>query len=173
MPQKGFDFFLLDRSVCDIITSVQENNVYLMGLISWLGFSPKVLYYHRRKREKRYGRSMWTFARKIKYFIDSFVAFSYFPVRAATVTGLILSAIGLIYAAILIVLRVFSEIPVEGWTSMMVTLLFVSGVQLLVIGILGEYIWRTLDETRKRPRFIIDKVVEANSGRGNPPKTSS
>lgn len=172
MPDKGFDFFLLDRQVYEIISSIQENNIYLMGLISWLGFEPKILYYHRRKREKRYGRSMWTFARKAKYFIDSFVAFSYFPVRTATVIGITLSVIGLLYAIIIISMRFFSEIPVEGWASMMVTLLIVSGVQILMVGILGEYVWRNLDETRKRPRFIIDKVVEINTDQPDPRKES-
>ncbi|MBC7814255.1 MAG: glycosyltransferase family 2 protein, partial [Burkholderiales bacterium] len=74
MPPRGFDFFLIDRQVCDLIGGIQENNAYLMGLILWLGFDPAVIYYHRREREKRYGRSMWTFAKKFKYFVDSFVA---------------------------------------------------------------------------------------------------
>lgn len=162
MPEHGFDFFLIDRQVCNLINQIQENNAYLMGLILWLGFSPKVIYYHRQAREKHYGRSMWTAAKKIKYFLDSFVAFSYFPVRAASVIGIVLSAAGLIYAAIVIALRLATSVQPEGWASLMIVVLIVSGVQMLMIGILGEYLWRNLDETRRRPRFIVESVLEAN-----------
>lgn len=162
MPQHGFDFFLIDRQICDLINNIQENNAYLMGLILWLGFSPKVIYYHRRAREKRYGQSMWTAAKKVKYFLDSFVAFSYFPVRAASVIGIVLSVAGLIYAGIVIALRLATSIQPEGWASLMIVVLIVSGVQMLMMGILGEYLWRNLDETRRRPRFIIETVLEAN-----------
>ena len=160
MPKKGFDFFLIDRKICDLINGIQENNVYLTGLILWLGFTPKVLYYHRRKRDKNYGHSMWTFSRKLKYFIDSFVAFTYFPVRAASVIGLLVSGIGVIGALIIISLKLFSPIPVESWMYLMIALFIFSGFQMLMVGILGEYIWRNLDETRKRPRFIIDELIE-------------
>jgi polyisoprenyl-phosphate glycosyltransferase len=160
MPKRGFDFFLIDRQVCDLIKGIQENNVYLMGLILWLGFDPAVIYYHRREREKRYGRSMWTFTKKLKYFIDSFVAFSYLPIRATSAIGIGLSTIGMLYALLLIILRLAIGLEVEGWTSLMVVLLVVSGVQMLMIGSLGEYMWRNLDETRRRPRFIIERTIE-------------
>ncbi len=160
MPKRGFDFFLLDRQVCDLIKGIQENNAYLMGLILWLGFDQETLYYHRREREKRYGHSMWTFAKKVKYFVDSFVAFSYMPLRASSLIGISLSIIGVIYAVIIIISRLFFGVQAEGWASIMVILLVVSGAQLLMTGILGEYMWRNLDETRRRPRFIIERTVE-------------
>jgi len=159
MPKHGFDFFLIDRQVCDLVNGIQENNAYLMGLILWLGFTPQVLYYHRQAREKRYGRSMWTFAKKVKYFLDSFVAFSYFPVRAASVIGIGLSFTGLIYALVIILLRLFFSIEPTGWSSLMTVLLIVSGVLMSMVGILGEYMWRNLDETRHRPRFIIESIL--------------
>jgi dolichol-phosphate mannosyltransferase len=160
MPRGGFDFFLIDRQVCDLIKGIQESNAYLMGLILWLGFDREVLPYHRRQREKVYGRSMWSFARKVKYFIDSFVAFSHVPLRAASLLGIGLSAVGILYALGLVLLRLFFDVPVQGWTSLMVVLLVVSGVQMLMIGVLGEYTWRNLEETRRRPRFVIDRVLD-------------
>jgi dolichol-phosphate mannosyltransferase len=139
-----------------------------MGLILWFGFDPAVVYYHRRSREKRYGTSMWTFAKKIKYFLDSFVAFSYAPVRAATVMGIIASVLGLLYAVVVVLARLFFGIEAEGWASLMVVVLLVSGVQLVMLGILGEYLWRNLDETRKRPRFVVEQVVAAGDVKHNP-----
>jgi dolichol-phosphate mannosyltransferase len=163
MPKHGFDFFLIDRQVCDLINSIEEANVYLMGLILWLGFDPDVLYYHRREREKRYGGSMWTFAKKIKYFVDSFVAFSYFPVRMASIMGFTLSFLGVIYAIVVIIGTLFFGVDAEGWSSLMVVLLVVGGAQMVMMGILGEYLWRNLDETRKRPRFIVEEVLSAKT----------
>lgn len=163
MPKRGFDFFLIDRQVCDQVNRIQEHNVYLMGLILWLGFQPAVVYYDRQKRERRYGRSMWTLRRKIKYFIDSFVAFSYFPVRAASLMGIGLSVLGALYAVVILFLRLFYAIEAHGWASLMIVLLLVSGIQMLLLGILGEYLWRNLDETRKRPPFIIEAIIESPS----------
>ena len=160
MPPHGFDFFLLDRQVCNLIKGIQESNAYLMGMILWLGFEPAVFYYHRQRRAERFGKSMWTLTKKLKYFIDAFVAFSYVPVRAASLLGMCLSVLGLFYALALLILRLVSGIPVVGWVSLMAVLLVVSGVQLLMTGILGEYLWRNLEETRRRPRFVIDRIIE-------------
>lgn len=165
MPPEGFDFFLLDRQAVDIINSIQESNVYLMGLILWLGFTPQVVYYRRRAREKRYGVSMWTLLKKIKYFIDGFVAFSYTPVRACSCLGILFSMLGMLYAVLIVIGRLFFAIHLEGWSSLMVAILIVSGVQMLMIGVIGEYLWRNLEETRQRPRFIVEKVI------GNQPDT--
>lgn len=160
MPERGFDFFLIDRQVCDLVNGIQENNVYLMGLILWLGFDPAIIHYHRREREKQYGRSMWGFWRKVKYFLDAFVAFSYMPIRATSLIGLAVAAIGGLYALLVVTLRLTTGFVPEGWTSLMVVVLVVGGVQMLMIGSLGEYMWRNLDETRRRPRFIIERVIE-------------
>lgn len=163
MPKRGFDFFLLDRQVCDLVNQTREANVYLMGLILWLGFDPEVVYYHRKEREKRFGRSMWTFAKKLKYFADSFVAFSYAPIRAASLLGMFISTAGVSYAAVIVMMWLIGGVAVPGWASLMVVLLVVSGVQLMIMGVLGEYLWRNLDETRSRPRFIVEKVIEGRA----------
>jgi dolichol-phosphate mannosyltransferase len=104
--------------------------------------------------------SMWTLAKKFKYFVDSFVAFSYMPVRAASMLGIALSGLGLCYAVGVIAARLFFHFDAPGWASLMVVLLVVSGVQMLMTGILGEYLWRNLEETRRRPRYIIDRSIE-------------
>jgi polyisoprenyl-phosphate glycosyltransferase len=159
MPAGGFDSFLIDRQVCDLVRGFGETNMYIMGLILWLGFKPVELPYIRGPRPARYGRSMWSFTKRIKYFIDSFVAFSYFPIRIASVLGIVLSFIGLIYAAVVIFARVVRGYQPEGWASLMVVVLVVSGVQLFIMGILGEYLWRTLDVARRRPQFVVERVL--------------
>ena len=163
MPPRGFDFWLIDRQVCDLLNGIQENNVYLAGLILWLGFRPRVVHYDRQARPREYGRSMWTFTKKIKYFIDTFVAFSYFPVRLATGLGALFSLLGLLYGAWVVYARLALDVEAEGWASLMIVVLIAAGVQLLILGVIGEYLWRSLDETRRRPRFIIDKVIESDN----------
>ena len=159
MPRGGFDFFLLDRQVVAHIDTIREANVYLTGLILWLGFDPAILKYHRAPRPARFGRSMWTLSKKIKYAVDSFVAFSYFPIRAVSYTGIALSLLGFAYAAIVVIASLTHGAEVPGWSSLMMVLLIVSGVQMTMLGLLGEYLFRTLDETRRRPRFVIDRTV--------------
>ena len=168
MPERGFDFFLIDRQVCALINDIQENNAYLMGLILWLGFDPYVLYYDRQARKQEYGQSMWSLKRKLKYFVDSFVAFSYFPIRLASALGLLFSLLGLLYALWVIYARLALGIEAEGWASLMIVVLIAAGVQMLILGIIGEYMWRGLDETRRRPRFIIEKIIENERATENP-----
>lgn len=164
MPEGGFDFFVVDRSVRDLLLGIQESNAYLMGLVLWLGFDPAVVPFRRLAREKRYGKSMWGFGRKFKYFIDSFVAFSYVPIRAASLLGLLVSAAGLLYALFIVFAHFAFDLKVQGWASLMIVLLVVSGAQLLVMGMIGEYLWRNLDETRRRPRYIVEARVPGGAG---------
>ena len=112
---------------------------------------------------------MWGLGRRFKYFIDSFTAFSYLPLRAASVLGVVVAIFGLMYAGLVVLLRVIHGFPVEGWASLMVAVLLLSGVQMLMIGVLGEYLWRNLEETRRRPRFVIERVLEAASDTGSRP----
>jgi glycosyltransferase involved in cell wall biosynthesis len=160
MPREGFDFFVIDRQVRDLLLQIQESNAYLMGLVLWLGFDPAVVSFRRERRAAAYGRSMWSFSRKLKYFIDSFVAFSYAPIRAASLLGITVSVAGLLYALFIVGAHFAFDLKVQGWASLMFVLLIVSGAQLLVMGIIGEYLWRNLDETRRRPRFIVEAVLE-------------
>lgn len=166
MPAGGFDSFLVDRTVRNILLGIQENNVYLMGLILWLGFVPAVVSYDRVRRDERYGPSAWTFWNKVKHFVDSFVAFSYAPLRLASLTGLVVVALAFAYAGLVLYLRLFRGFPVSGWASLMLVLLIVSGVQITILGVLGEYLWRSLEAARGRPRFIVESVLR--DGREEP-----
>jgi len=163
MPAGGFDFVLVDRKVIDAIVKMQEKNTSLMGLVLWTGFRRASVPYTRRAREK--GRSMWTFRKKLKYSIDSLVSFSYFPIRVAQLLGALLALAGFAYAFIVAALRLTGNIPVAGWSALTVIVLVLGGLQLLMLGVIGEYLWRTLDETKRRPAFLVDRVVEGGTER--------
>jgi polyisoprenyl-phosphate glycosyltransferase len=157
MPATGTDVFLIDRKVVDTIVSIQEKNTSIFGLILWSGFKQTIVAYNKGARQK--GLSKWTLGKKIKLFIDTFVSFSYIPLRLISLVGILLAFLGFLYAFFIVFNRLFFSVPVEGWASLMVALLVVSGTQLVFLGILGEYLWRNFDETRKRPAFIIDRTI--------------
>lgn len=157
LPSGGFDYVLFDKCIRETIVAMDEKNTNSLYLMVWMGYEYVNIPYKR--RERKIGKSRWTLKKKIKLFIDSFVSFSFFPIRAISVTGLLLGIIALVYALVVIVSRLSGYIRVEGWTAMMVVFLFVSSFQMIALGILGEYVWRTLDASRKRPNYIIDKIV--------------
>jgi glycosyltransferase involved in cell wall biosynthesis len=156
-PSKGFDFWLADKGVIVNLVKTAGPNTYVMGLLLWLGYPMETITYTRNDRP--FGKSQWTLGKKIKYFLDAFVGFSYLPLRFASVIGIALAILGFLYAAFIIVAKIVYGFPAEGWTSLMVVLLLVSGTQLVMLGVLGEYIWRNLDESRRRPVFLIGEAV--------------
>jgi dolichol-phosphate mannosyltransferase len=163
MPEGGTDVFLVDRKVVNVVTALNEKNTSIFGLILWSGFRQSLVSYQ--KGVRLAGISKWTLNKKIKLFIDTFVSFSYFPLRLISVFGILLAIVGFSYAFFIIFNRLFFSVPVEGWASLMVVILVVSGVQLIMLGIIGEYLWRNFDASRKRPVFIIDKTIGFNEER--------
>jgi dolichol-phosphate mannosyltransferase len=153
MPAGGFDCFLIGRPAIDFLTESREVHTSLPGLILWAGFPTALVAYERAAREE--GRSRWTFAKKVKLFLDSVISFSYAPLRWMSVAGALLALLAFLYAALLVLLKLIQDQPIRGWTSLMVALAFFSGVQLLSLGILGEYLWRTLDAARGRKGFLV------------------
>jgi glycosyltransferase involved in cell wall biosynthesis len=156
-PRKGADFLLVDKAVVAELRAAPEKHTSLLSLIQWMGFDQAEITYSKAARLS--GRSKWTLRKKVKLAIDSFVSFSYFPLRLASACGLAFAFSGFLYAAITAVRALVMGSPVQGWASLMCVLLIVSGVQLIMLGIVGEYLWRTFDETRGRPRFIIEKRI--------------
>jgi dolichol-phosphate mannosyltransferase len=157
-PNGGFDFLLVDRQVINEINRIQEKNTNLMTLIYWLGYKPVMLPYIRRERTK--GKSRWTLAKKIKLFIDTFVAFSFFPIRMLSVLGFLVAIGSFAYGAFVLFYWLSFGIEVKGWVPIIVGLSFTSGIQMAMLGVLGEYLWRTLDEVRRRPHFVIDEIYD-------------
>jgi len=158
-PEHGFDCFLIDRQVVQVVLECAEKNSHLPGLLTWAGFEYAVVTYHRQERE--HGKSRWNLQRKLKYFADAFTAFSYFPLRMCSALGLLVALGGLLYALVVIGCSLFGIIKVEGWSSLMIVVLLSSGTQLIMLGVVGEYLWRNFDQTRHRPLYLIDRVVIA------------
>jgi polyisoprenyl-phosphate glycosyltransferase len=155
LPEGGFDFVLFDRKIREHILSIQDKNSFLPYLLIWLGYPYVSIPYTRKKR--LIGKSSYTLSKKIKTLADAFVAFSFFPIRLISALGLILGFIALLYAGVVFTGKLFGWVSVDGWTSMMLIILFVSSFQMIGIGILGEYIWRTLDASRHRPNYVISE----------------
>jgi polyisoprenyl-phosphate glycosyltransferase len=161
MPAGGFDCFLIGRPAIDFLVDNREIHTSLPGLIVWAGFPAALVPYDRVARTE--GTSRWTLAKKLKYFLDSVISFSYAPLRFMSVAGTVLALLAFAYAIFLIFFKLFHGQDVQGWTTTMVVLAFLSGVQLLSLGILGEYLWRTLDAARARKGFLIRERTEAVS----------
>lgn len=156
MPAGGFDYLLISKKVADIIISSKESNIFLQGQILYTGYNIKFIPYKRLKRE--IGKSRWTFGKKIKYLLDGLLGYSYFPLRLMSLTGVFISGIGFLYACVIIYNRIVGSVPFEGWAPLMILVLVLSGFQMLMLGIIGEYLWRTLDQVRKRPPYIIENI---------------
>ena len=158
MPTKGFDYILLSETVKNIILENQETNAFFQGQVLWTGYNIKFIPY---KREKRaIGKSRWTFSKKVKYLIDGLLSYSYFPLRVMSVTGLIVSLLGFLYALFIFIGRIVGSVPIQGWAPLMIIILVLSGIQMLMLGIIGEYLWRALDQVRNRQPYIIEKIIE-------------
>lgn len=166
-PKSGFDFMLIGRRVVDIIVQMGEKNSHFPGQVFWLGFPRAMLHYDRAARAA--GTSRWTLGKKTKFFIDAFAAFSYLPLRAAACLGLLLAFVGFMYALSVILTRIFglTDEP-AGFSALMVAVLIIGGTQLVVTGMIGEYIWRVLEEARRRPLFVVESTVNIDREDGGP-----
>lgn len=153
MPATGADFFLVDRKVVDAFSQFGEANVSLFALIIWMGFRQATISYD--KQARLHGQSGWSLKKKLKLLVDSIASFSYVPIRFMSYLGFVVAFSGFVYATVVIFLALRGS-PVQGWASLMVIVLVVGGIQMVMMGVLGEYLWRALDEARGRPRYIVE-----------------
>ncbi len=161
MPKGGFDCYLLDRQAIEVLLRLDEKNSSLSLQVLWMGFKSDNVYFHRRDREV--GKSRWTFSKKFKLVFDSMMSFSYFPIKFMSGLGVFMAILAFIWIIAVVVEFLAIGTPVKGWSTLMCLVLFSAGMILLMLGVLGEYLWRTLDATRNRPVFIIDSINEARS----------
>lgn len=156
MPKGGCDCYLIDRQVIEVIEMLDEKNSSLTLQVMWVGFQRAEVYFHRKAREE--GESRWTLGKKVKLVVDSMMSFSYAPVRIMSSVGSLFFCASIIWAILIIIQTLTYGADVAGWASLMALILCSSGLIMLMLGMLGEYIWRALDETRKRPPFLVDET---------------
>lgn len=153
LPSKGADFFLIDRKIIESLKLFTETNLNIFSLLTWMGFKQDSIYYD--KQARLHGKSGWTVRKKIKLLFDSIASFSHFPIRIMTYFGFIIAFIGFVYS-VFTFNNALSGIPIPGWSSIIIIITFLGGFQIVMIGVVGEYLWRVLDESRKRPTFLIE-----------------
>ena len=161
MPKGGFDCYLLDRQAIEVLLKLDEKNSSLSLQVLWIGFKSANVYFHRKDREV--GKSRWTFSKKFKLVADSMMSFSYFPIKFMSGMGIVMAALAFIWVLEVVIEYFAIGTPVRGWSTLMCLVLFSAGMILLMLGVLGEYLWRTLDATRNRPVFIVDDIKEAKN----------
>lgn len=161
MPRGGFDFYLLGRRALDALLRNTDANPSFPGQILWMGFRTKMLPYHRRERLS--GASRWTFGRKFTSFLDGVMGYSFAPIRVMSLVGCIFSLLGFAYAGVILVDTLLLGNPVKGWAPLMIVVLVIGGFQMIMLGIIGEYLWRTLAQARRRDMYLIDAIYDSKS----------
>ena len=158
VPLDSGDFALLDRRVVDELLALPEHNRFLRGLRSWVGYRQIGLPYDRDARHA--GTPKYTFRKLIRLALDGLVSFSAAPLRLASVLGMIVALAGGLYIGVAIAARIlFGGVP-KGWTSIVAVVLAIGGMQLIVVGVLGEYVARIYDETKARPNFLVADTTD-------------
>jgi polyisoprenyl-phosphate glycosyltransferase len=153
IPRNGFDFCLMDKVCVAEMNKILDKNRFFQGDVLTLGFSVQFIPYKRLKRT--IGKSQWTAAKKIKYFIDCLATSSYVPLRFMSIIGFATALAGFFYGLLIFYERFRNNTPFAGWAPIMILILVIGGLIMSMLGIIGEYIWRIYDEVKKRPNYII------------------
>lgn len=157
IPVDTGDFRLIDKKVLNVLKEMPEKHRFIRGMVAWSGFKSCPVFYHREKRFA--GTTKFTLGKMVQFSLNGITSFSTYPLKLASTFGLFVSSIGFLYLIYVIYLALFTNNTVEGWASMMVVVLFLGGVQLLSLGVIGEYVGRINEEVKKRPNYIISEKV--------------
>jgi polyisoprenyl-phosphate glycosyltransferase len=157
IPRNTGDFRLLDRSVVDVLVKMREQHRFMRGLSSWVGFRQEALQYERQERYA--GETKYPLSKMIRFSMDAITSFSHVPLELATSFGFFLAGISLIGIIIAALLRIFTG-AIVGQASTLILVLFLGGIQLIFLGIIGEYLGRIYDEVRSRPLYIVREILE-------------
>ena len=166
LPQAGGDFRYMSRRVVDALLEMPERHRFLRGMTSWVGYQQAIVEYERQPRAA--GASKYTLRKMLAFGWDAVVSFSALPLRVASVLGLVFSFLGLLYLAYVIAVRLFTEQAVAGWTSVVAAVIVLGGVQLLCLGIIGQYLGRMFDEIKGRPLYLIAEDTSRHDVRTPP-----
>jgi dolichol-phosphate mannosyltransferase len=161
MPKDGFDIFLVDRKVIEVLERMDEKNSAITAQILWLGFTTDTVPYVRLAR--KVGKSQWTLQKKFRLATDTFFSFSNLPFKFLFAIGGISVLGAIIWGLAIIVLKLLDQIPITGWATLSVLILLSFGIIMLSLGIIGAYLWRTFDAVRNRPLYIIQQKEASRS----------
>lgn len=154
-PAGGFDLALMDKSMLGPLRD-SAKSAFLPLLAYWLGYEPSVLRYRRQPR--LHGKSRWTLGKKFRAFLDVMLGFSVTPIRAISAVGVIVSLASFLYGAAVVVAALVGDIPVPGFSTLVALVTFLLGLIILMLGVIGEYLWRIFDESNRRPEAVVDEV---------------
>lgn len=158
IPPGGFDFVLMDRKVMDSFNAIDVRHRFFQGDLLWTGFRTSFIPYVRLKRT--IGTSQYNFGKKLKNFLDAVLDASYLPIRFISLVGIITSALGVLYSGSIVFSWLHGETPFTGWAPIMIVILLVGGMIMVMLGVIGEYVWRINEEVRKRPNYVVrDKFL--------------
>jgi glycosyltransferase involved in cell wall biosynthesis len=157
IPVDTGDFRLMDRKVCDALSSMREQSRFIRGMVSWAGFKQTSVDYVRDERFA--GETKYPLRKMIKLSLDAMTSFSTKPLKIASVLGFILSAVGFIYLFVVLYQRFFTNSTTQGWTSLIAINLLFNGITLSLLGVLGEYIGRTYEEAKRRPLYLVSEAI--------------
>ena len=158
MPKNGFDIFLIDRKVIEVLRLMDEKDSALTGQILWSGFKTAEVPYVRQAR--KIGKSRWTLKKKIRLVMDTLYSFSTVPITLVTLVGAVAFIVSIVWALIVLINKIAGNIPVSGFTTMFIFQLFSFGITMTTLGVIGGYLWRTFDASRNRPIYIVEKDNE-------------
>jgi glycosyltransferase involved in cell wall biosynthesis len=161
IPEGGFDYYLLDKKALHYLNLVEDRTRLMHIDIFELGFKKDFIPYERLKRE--FGKSQYSFLRRFSIFYNTFYTYSRFPIRLMIFMGFLFFLFGITYSISLAYNYIFYKAPFEGWTPIMILISISGGLILMMLGIIGEYIWRIYQESKKRPHYIIKDIYDDNS----------
>jgi len=153
MPSGGFDFVLMDRVVMDEFNAVDVRHRFFQGDLLSTGYRMSCIPYVR--LERTIGVSQYNFGKKLKNFLDAVLDASYLPIRFISLVGLIISTLGVLYSISIVISWLGGGTPFQGWAPLMIAVLLVGGLIMVMLGVIGEYVWRINEEVRKRPNYVI------------------
>jgi len=153
IPSGGFDFVLIDRKTLNAFNAIDVRNRFFQGDLLWTGYRTSFIPYVRLKR--LIGTSQYSFAKKLKNFLDAFLDASYLSIRFISFVGIVTSMLGVVYSITVVYTWFRGGTPFSGWAPIMIAIMLVGGLVMVMLGIIGEYIWRIYDEVRKKPNYII------------------
>lgn len=156
-PRGGFDVALMDRTMFTMLQN-SSKNMYIPLYAYWTGFQPKVIHYDR--QERQFGKSRFTFAKSVKAFLDAILGFSIVPIRLISSIGIFISFISFGYGTFVVINALMGKITTPGFAAIASLISFLSGLIIVMLGVIGEYLWRIFDEVNKRPEAVVEEVFE-------------